>query len=156
VALVPQLVDALGCPVVASGGIADGRGVAAALVLGAGAAQMGTAFVVAEESGAHPGYKRAVREARDDGTAITRAFSGRPARGVRNRFVRDLAAHEAELPPYPIQNSLTRGLRAAAARENRTDLLSLWAGQAAALSRPAPAAEILAGAAEQARRLLGG
>lgn len=135
VALVPQLVDALGIPVIASGGIMDGRGLAAALCLGAQAAQMGTAFIVCEESGAPEAHKAAILEATDDATAITRAFSGRPARGIRNRFLLELAGRDTELPLFPIQNALTRDIRGAAARQDRPEFMSLWAGQAARLAR---------------------
>jgi nitronate monooxygenase len=110
-ALVPQLADALSVPVVASGGIMDGRGLAAALILGAEAVQMGTAFLVCEESGAHPKYKRAVLGSAEDSTSVTRAFSGRPARGVKNRFLIEVSEHEEELPPFPVQNALTKDVR---------------------------------------------
>jgi nitronate monooxygenase len=142
-ALVPQVVDALSIPVIASGGIMDGRGLAAALVLGAGAAQMGTAFLACEESGAHPEFKRAVLEASEDETAVTCAFSGRAARGIKNRFLREIGPHEEELPPFPVQNTLTKNVRAAAQRQGRPEFMSLWAGQALRLARPTNAAEIV-------------
>ena len=156
VALVPQMVDALSVPVIASGGIADGRGIAAALCLGAAAVQMGTAFLACEESGAHPAYKAAVLEATEDATAITRAFSGRPARGIRNRMLLELEEHEDDLPPYPVQNELTKGIRAAARERERPEFMSLWAGQAARLARRRPAAEVLRTAVEQAEAALAG
>ncbi|MDQ3864210.1 MAG: nitronate monooxygenase [Actinomycetota bacterium] len=149
-ALVPQMVDALAVPVVASGGIMDGRGIAAALCLGAQAAQMGTAFLACEESGAHPSYKAAVLEATEDGTAITRAFSGRPARGIKNRLLLELAEHEEQIAPYPLQNALTQGIRAAARKQDRPEFMSLWAGQAARLARSTTAAEIVTSVAEEA------
>jgi nitronate monooxygenase len=139
-ALVPQVVDAVGVPVVAAGGVMDGRGMAAALALGAEGVQMGTRFLVAAESGAPEGYKRRVRAARDTDTVITRAVSGRPARGLPNRLV---AALEAAGPPalgYPRQAAASAGLRAAAAAADRPDLIALWAGQAAGLAHGAPAA----------------
>ncbi|HZC19029.1 MAG TPA: nitronate monooxygenase, partial [Rubrobacteraceae bacterium] len=142
-ALVPQVVDALSIPVIASGGIMDGRGLAAALILGAEAAQMGTAFLACEESGAHPEYKRAVLEASEDETAVTRAFSGRAARGIKNRFLVEISEHEGELPPFPVQNALTRDVRAAAQSQDRPEFMSLWAGQALRLARPTNAAEIV-------------
>lgn len=135
VALVPQLVDAIEVPVVASGGIMDGRGLAAALCLGAQSVQMGTAFLLCEESGAPAAHKVAVLAATDDATAITRAFSGRPARGIQNRFLLELAGHEEELPPFPVQNALTRDIRGAAGKQSRPEFMSLWAGQAAGLAR---------------------
>ncbi|MBA2443654.1 MAG: nitronate monooxygenase [Rubrobacter sp.] len=140
-ALVPQLADAVGIPVVASGGIMDGRGLAAALALGAEGVQMGTAFLVCPESGAHAGYKRAVLGATEEETTVTRAFSGKPARGLRNRFAAEMEGRE--VPEYPVQNAHTRDLRAAAAQQDRTELMSLWAGQAARLARPLPAAELV-------------
>ncbi len=156
VALVPQMVDALSVPVIASGGIVDGRGIAAALCLGAEAVQMGTAFLPCEESGAHPAYKAAVLEATEDATGITRAFSGRPARGIKNRMLLDLAAHEDDLPPYPVQNELTKPIRGAAREGGRAEFMSLWAGQAARLARPKPAADVLREAVEQAGAVLAG
>jgi nitronate monooxygenase len=141
-ALVPQVVDAVKAPVVAAGGIMDGRGVAAALALGAEAASLGTAFLLCPEAGTSAPYRAAMRAARDDSTVITRAFSGRAARGLANRFTREMA--KAPLAPYPAQNSLTRELRAAAARAGDFELLSLWAGQAAPLARELPAAALVA------------
>jgi nitronate monooxygenase len=153
-ALVPQMVDALSVPVVASGGIMDGRGLAAALVLGAGAAQMGTAFLACEESGAHPEFKRAVLQAAEDGTAITRAFSGRPARGIKNRFLIEVGANEQGLAPFPVQNALTRDVRAAAQEQDRPEFMSLWAGQAARLARRTTAADLVRETAEEADAVL--
>ena len=149
-ALIPQMVDALSIPVVASGGIMDGRGLAAALVLGAEAAQMGTAFLACEESGAHPEFKRAVLEAAEDETAVTRAFSGRAARGVKNRFLVEVGEHEEELPPFPVQNTLTKDVRAAAQEQDRPEFMSLWAGQAVRLARITSAAELLGSVVEGA------
>ncbi len=153
-ALVPQLADALSIPVVASGGIMDGRGLAAALILGAEAVQMGTAFLVCEESGAHPKYKRAVLEAAEDETAVTRVFSGRAARGLKNRFLVEVGEHEGELPPFPVQNALTRDVRAAAQRQDRPEFMSLWAGQAVRLARPTNVAELLGSVVEGAEAAL--
>ncbi|MCA1829056.1 MAG: nitronate monooxygenase [Myxococcales bacterium] len=141
-ALVPQIVDAVRVPVVAAGGIMDGRGVAAALALGAQAASLGTAFLLCPEAGTSAPYRTALRQARDDSTVITRAFSGRAARGLANRFTREMSG--APLAPYPVQNSLTREMRAAAARAGDHELLSLWAGQAASLAREIPAGELVA------------
>ena len=142
VALVPQVVDAVRVPVVASGGIMDGRGVAAALVLGAAAAQLGTAFLTCEEAGVPPAYKEAILGAREDGTRTTRAFSGRPARGIVNRFMREVEG--GDVLPFPLQNALTRPLRTAAARANRAEFLSLWAGQGVRMARRQKAAELVA------------
>jgi nitronate monooxygenase len=140
-ALVPQVVDAVRVPVVASGGIMDGRGVAAALVLGAAGAQLGTAFLTCEEAGVPPAYKEAILRAREDGTRTTRVFSGRPARGIVNRFMREM--QDGDVLPFPLQNTLTRPLRAAAAKGNRAEFLSLWAGQGVRLARRLKAAELV-------------
>jgi nitronate monooxygenase len=143
-ALVPRLVDATGLPVIAAGGIMDGRGIAAAFALGAGAVQMGTAFLACDESGAHPKWKAALGgEADARGTRLTRVFSGRWARGLVNGFMDAHRADEAAVPPYPLQNALTAELRAAAAMAGDVEAMSLWAGQAAALTRPMSAAELV-------------
>ena len=157
VALVPQLVDAIDVPIVASGGIMDGRGLAAALCLGAQAVQMGTAFLLCEESGAPTAHKSAIFETTDDATTITRAFSGRPARGIQNRFLLELAAHEEELPSFPVQNALTKDIRGAAGKQDRPEFMSLWAGQAAGLARQTSsqkAADLVSEVAEGAKSVL--
>lgn len=143
VALVPQIVQAVKIPVIAAGGIMAGRGIAAALRLGAVAAQMGTAFLTCPEAGIHPGWKQLLRGPAAGRTIVTRAFSGKPARALVNEYVERLRPHEHELPPYPIMNALTTELRAAAAKAGRPEFLSLWAGQGAALSRGLPAAELV-------------
>lgn len=151
-ALVPQVVDAVDVPVIAAGGIADGRGLAAALALGAGGAQVGTAFLACPETAIHPLYREALRAARAEETTITRAFSGRPARAVRNRAVDELGGDPL---PYPAQLSLTAPLGAAAAERGSAAFLSMWAGQAAPLAREAPAAEVMAAIVRDAERILG-
>ncbi len=151
-ALVPQLADSLSVPVVAAGGIMDGRGLAAALVLGAEGVQMGTAFLPCPESGIHPKYKEAVLAAESEETALTRAFSGKPARGIRNRFLSEMDGEE--VPEYPVQNAYTKDIRAAAAKEDRIELLSLWAGQASRLGRAVPAAEVIEGTVREATQRL--
>lgn len=153
-ALTPRVVDAVEIPVLAAGGVMDGRGLAAALALGADGAQMGTAFLTCPESGAHPGYKEAILRAAEDDTTLTRAFSGKLARGLRNRFTEEMADREGELPDYPVQNAYTRDLRAAAAREDRTEFMSLWAGQAAGMASSLPAAEVVERTASEAYRIL--
>lgn len=158
-ALVPQAVDAVRIPVVASGGIMDGRGIAAALALGAQAVQMGTAFLTTDEAGIPEVYKAAILEAREDETRVTRAFSGRPARGIANRFMDEAEGEAGAILPYPLQNELTRSLRTAAARQGKKDFLSLWAGQGLRLARRQPAGELVARLAEETeaviRRLAG-
>jgi nitronate monooxygenase len=134
-ALVPQMADRVQLPVIAAGGIADGRGIAAALVLGAQGVQMGTAFLTCEESTAHQRHKEAVLAMSDESTVVTRVFSGKPARGIANAFIEALAPYEQAVPPYPVQNALSRDIRQAAAKQQRSEYLSMWAGQAGALSR---------------------
>lgn len=152
-ALIPQLVDALPIPVIASGGIMDGRGVVAALALGASAVQMGTAFLASPESGANPAYKAAVLASKDAQTVITRVFSGRPARGLANRFAREMADLANELPPFPVLNAMTRDIRQAAAKQGRAEYLSLWAGQASALATARPAGDIVREIMEQVAQI---
>jgi nitronate monooxygenase len=141
-ALVPQVVDATGLPVFAAGGIGDGRGVAAVLALGATAAALGTAFLLANESGISPAYRRVLASEKAARTVLTRAFSGRTARGIPNRVIEELA-DPADIAPYPFQNAMTRDVRTAAAEQGRAEFLSLWAGQAAPLATAKPAAEIV-------------
>jgi len=143
IALVPQIVDAIRLPVIASGGIMDGRGIVAAMALGASAVQMGTAFLTCHECGAAAAYKRAVLEAADDSTSLTRAFSGRWARGIRNRFMEASKRAGAEPLSYPWQNSLTGPMRAAASRKGETAFLSLFAGQGTRLARSMSAADLM-------------
>lgn len=144
IALVPQVVDAVRVPVVASGGIMDGRGIAAALVLGAEAAQLGTAFLTCPESGVPASHKRAILDAHEHATRLTRAFSGRPARGLANRLM-DLIDGDADaIAGFPVQNALTRSVRTAAAAAEDADHLSLWAGQGVRLARSLPAAQLVA------------
>ncbi|HEX7760869.1 MAG TPA: nitronate monooxygenase [Caulobacteraceae bacterium] len=128
-ALVGDIRRALDLPVLAAGGIMDGRGVAAALALGAAAAQMGTAFLLADEAVTNKPWRRAIETAPEDPTRLTRAFTGRHARGIENRFMREMRAVEDEVPAYPVQNRLTGELRAAAIRADEPDMTSLWAGQ---------------------------
>jgi nitronate monooxygenase len=157
VALVPQVVDAVRLPVVASGGIMDGRGIVAALALGAAAVQMGTAFLTCREAGIPEAYKQAIVAARDDGTRLTRAFSGRPARGIVNRFMTEMEAPGpgGHILPFPLQNALTRPLRAAAAQQGRAEYLSLWAGQGARLARLDSATDLVARLAREIDATLG-
>ncbi|MFC4608777.1 NAD(P)H-dependent flavin oxidoreductase [Streptomyces maoxianensis] len=134
--LVPQVAQAVSIPVVAAGGIADGRGIAAALTLGADGVQIGTGFLATEESGASAIHRAALHGPDAYTTVLTRAFSGRLARAIPNRFTREVLAYENELAPYPMQYTLTRPLRAAAAEHGLADYVNLWSGQAAALTRP--------------------
>jgi nitronate monooxygenase len=142
-ALVPQVVDAVKTPVIAAGGIGDGRGIAAALMLGAQGVQMGTAFLTCPESAAHPVWRKALTEAGPDATRLTFAFSGRPARGLENRYMREMAGKETLFPAFPIPNALTGPLRKASAARNTGDFQSMWAGQAAGMAKPLPAKELM-------------
>lgn len=143
VALVPQVVDAVDVPVIAAGGIADRRGVAAAFALGASGVQVGTAFLATAESAATTAHRDAIRSTAADETVLTRAMSGRLARGARNRAVRAIEA-SGTIAPFPMQNWLTGRFRAAAGEQNLGELQSLWMGQAAPLARGTTAAEVFA------------
>ena len=144
IALVPQIADAVRLPVIASGGIMDGRGIAAALALGASAVQLGTAFLTTDEAGAPECYKQAILGARENQTRLTRAFSGRPARGIVNRFMEQVDREPGAILPFPLQNALTRPLRTAAAKAGRAEFLNLWAGQGLRMARREPAARLVA------------
>ena len=157
--LVAQCVDALaprGLPVIAAGGIMDGRGIAAAQALGAEAVQMGTAFLAADESAIGRAYRDALATATATDTRTTRVFSGRPARGIVNAMMDRLQAHEATVPAYPVQNALTGALRRASAEAGRADHLSLWAGQGVAAVRPMPAGDLVAALEAEWRAALAG
>lgn len=143
-ALVPVVADRVSVPVIAAGGIADGRGIAAALTLGAQGVQLGTAFLACEESGASAPHREALFGEGARYTALTRAFTGRLARGLRNHFVEDMAARKPPLFPYPIQSWFTGSFRQAAMEQGRADLISLWAGQAAPLLRHRKAGALFA------------
>lgn len=137
-ALVPQVVDAVGVPVIAAGGIADGRGVAAALALGAHGVQVGTAFLATRESAAGDAHRALLGAPGTPRTVLTRAYTGRLARGIPNRLLDELAG--VEPAPYPFQGYYLGPLKRAAIEQGRTDLLSLWSGQAAPLVRHREAA----------------
>jgi nitronate monooxygenase len=134
-ALVPQIADRVKMPVIAAGGIADGRGIAAALTLGADAVQIGTAFFACEESGATKCHRDLLFRAETRHTGLSRTFTGRYARGIYNRFAEEMKTHESQLAQYPAQVSIVAPLRAAALAQGRTDLVALWAGQSAPLVR---------------------
>ncbi len=142
-ALVPTIRAAVDLPVIAAGGIMDGRGVAAALALGAAAVQMGTAFLLSDQTAISKPWRRALEKAGDDPTRLTRAFTGRHARGIENRFMREMLGVEGKVPAYPVQNRLTQPLRAAAAKADTPEMISLWAGQAVGLAKPGDAGEMI-------------
>jgi len=137
--LVPQVVDRVRIPVIAAGGIADARGVRAALALGAGAAQVGTAFLACAESNASPAHRAALFTPAAHRTELTRVFTGRLARGIRNRLVAEVSEHL----PYPAQSWLVGTFRQAAMAQGRADLMSLWAGQSASLLQHRTAGELM-------------
>ena len=154
-ALLPQVRDAVSLPVIAAGGIADARGVAAALILGASAAQVGTGFLRCPEAKMHPAYAARLASTEAHETTITRAFSGRPGRGVANAYVRAANAADAPRPaPYPIQRGLTRAMRQAAEQAGDADRMQLWAGQSAKLAQDQPAGILCQHLWEEATRLL--
>ena len=141
--LLPAVVDAVRLPVVATGGIADGRGVAAALMLGASAVQIGTGFLRCPEAKIPSAWADALAWTRPDDTMISRVFSGRPGRGIATGFVKAATAPGAPRPaPYPVQRGLTAPMRAQGTRDNDPDRIQAWAGQSAALARALPAAEL--------------
>ena len=156
ISLVPQVVDAVSVPVIASGGIMDGRGIVAALALGASGVQMGTAFLTCNEAGISDAYKQAILAAHEDQTRITRAFSGRPARGIINRFLTEMESAQEAILPFPIQNAVTRPLRSAAAKQGRAEFLSLWAGQGVRMARRQSAQELVARLGGEAERVIAG
>ena len=132
--LVPQITDKANVPVIAAGGIADARGVIAALALGAEGVQMGTVFLACEESGASLIHRQALRGKTAGHTALTKGFTGRLARGIHNRLLQELNQEGTAVLPYPLQRSLVRNLAIPAEAAGRWDLLPLWAGQSANLS----------------------
>jgi nitronate monooxygenase len=149
-ALVPQVVDAVKVPVVAAGGIADGRGIAAAFALGASGVQIGTAYLRCPESKLTAPARAALAQAHDDSTVITNVMTGRPARGVANRAMREVGPISPDAPAFPHAATALMPLKAAAEKLGRVDFTNLWAGQAVRMGRDIPASELtraLAGAA---------
>lgn len=133
--LIPQVADHVRIPVIAAGGIMDGRGLMASLCLGAKAVQMGTAFLTCTESGAHQLYKNAILNASEDQMVLTNAFSGKWARGIKNRFIEEMQKNGASYPEFPVQNALTQPIRKASAAQNNPDFMSLWSGQSPRLAK---------------------
>lgn len=134
-ALVPQVVDAVTLPVVAAGGIADGRGIAAAFALGAAGVQLGTAYLFTPESLITDLHRSALRDSHDDHTALTNVFSGRPARAIMNRIMREVGPMSDEAPPFPTAGGALAPLKASAEAAGAADFSSLWSGQSARLGR---------------------
>jgi nitronate monooxygenase len=142
-ALVPQIVDAVDVPVIAAGGMADGRGIAAALALGASGVQLGTAFLSCLEANIGAAYRSALRAAGDDDTRLTRAFSGRPARAMNNRYIEAMGEHRTTLPDFPTMYGFSEPLEQAARDGGKSGFeFFLW-GQGAGLNRELPAAQLV-------------
>ena len=143
-ALLPQIVDAVSVPVIAAGGIADSRGIAAALILGAGAVMIGTGFLRSPEAKISPAWAAALASTEADETMLTRAFTGRTGRGIANAFARAAAAPDAPpAAPYPLQRGLTRAMREAATKAGHADRMQMWAGQSAKLASNEPAQQLV-------------
>lgn len=155
-ALLGETCGAVALPVIASGGIMDGQDIAAVLQLGAAAVQLGTAFLPCPELGAPEAYKRALLDAKTDNTVITRAYSGRPARGIPNTFIAMVAGKEAAILPFRQQNDLTRPMRNASGAQGTPEYISLWAGQGVARSRALPAARLVETLMEETLRAAAG
>ncbi len=141
-ALLPQVADAVSVPVIAAGGIGDARGIVAAFALGASGVQMGTAYLFCPEANVSPGYRQALQEATDTGTAVTNLFSGRPARGVLNRYLRETGPMSASALAFPYAATMVAPLRAASEKAGSLDYMQLWAGQSARLAQALPADQL--------------
>jgi nitronate monooxygenase len=149
-ALVPQVVDAVTIPVIAAGGIADGRGIAAAFALGAAAVQIGTAYLFCPEANVPPPYRPALAKAKDNGTALSNVFTGRPARMLVNRLVREVGPMSNLAPEFPLARGGIAPLLAKAGPDRSSDFMPIFAGQAAALGRELPAGELTVRLADEA------
>ncbi len=158
-ALVPQVVDAVKVPVIAAGGIADGRGIAAAFALGAAGVQIGSAYLRCPESKVSAPARALLAEARDDSTVLTNVMTGRPARGLVNRVMREVGPISPDAPAFPHAATALAPLKAAAEKLGKVDFTNLWVGQAVRLGRDMPAAELTRALANDAlarmRRLAG-
>ena len=153
-ALVPQVVDAVKIPVIAAGGIGDGRGIAAALALGAAGVQMGTAFLLTPEAKTGPLHRAALKQANDNSTTLTNLFTGRPARSIVNRYIREVGPLSPHAPPFPLAAGAAQPLRAAAEAKGSSDFMPLWSGQAPSLCREMPSGELLAALVDETEAVL--
>jgi nitronate monooxygenase len=156
-ALVPQVVDAVKVPVVAAGGIGDGRGIAAALALGAAGVQIGTAFLLSPEARTSPLHRAALKQANDGSTTLTNVFTGRPARGIVNRYVREVGPMSPDAPQFPLAAGASQPMRTAGEAKGSADFTPLWSGQAPTFARELPTADLIAALVKEtevvARRL---
>ena len=156
-ALVPQVVDSVKVPVIAAGGIGDGRGIFAALALGAAGVQIGTAFMLTPEAKTTPLHRAALKQANDNSTTLTNVFTGRPARGIVNRYVREVGPMSDLAPAFPLAAGAAQPMRAAAEKAGSADFTSLWSGQAPTFAREMPSGDLFARLVEEtgkvARRL---
>ncbi len=153
-ALVPQIADAVSVPVIAAGGIADGRGVAAAFVLGASAAQVGTAYLFCPEARVSAPHREALGTATDSETAVTNLFTGRPARGIMNRIMREIGPMSLLAPAFPLAGGALMPLRAKAEPQGSGDFMNLWAGQAVGIKHSLGAAQLTRKLADDALSIL--
>lgn len=153
-ALLPQIVDAVDVPVVAAGAIASGRSIAAAMALGASGVQIGTAYLLSDESRISHLHRETLIASASDHTAITNLFSGRPARGLYNRLMREIGPLSADTPQFPLASAALGPLKKAAEAQGKADFSSLWSGQAGPLAQPGPAGEITQHLAQEALAVL--
>ena len=151
--LIPQTVDEVSIPVIAAGGIMDARGLMASICLGAKGVQMGTAFLTCLESGAHETHIAAILNAHEDQTVLTRAFSGKWARGIENRFTSEMRRHERFLPDFPIQNVMTQDIRKSSAIQTTPEFMSLWSGQSPRLAKNQTVQELIQNVMEDVKRI---
>jgi nitronate monooxygenase len=154
-ALVPQIADAVKLPVIAAGAVSDARGIAAAFMLGAAGVQVGSAFLHCPESKVTAPHRAALSSAQDDGTRVTNLMTGRPARGLINRVMRDIGPISELAPQFPLAGGALMPLKAKAEAQGSGDFTSMWAGQAASLGRALPAGEVTRKLAAEAQALLG-
>ncbi len=152
--LVPQIVDAVNIPVVAAGGIMDSRGLVASIALGAEGIQMGTAFLTTEESGASQLYKDAISQSKETDSLVTHVFTGKPARGINNDFIRKMNEFDGDIPDYPIQNQLTTTLRKASAQAGDPQWTHLWSGQSPRLAQHVTAQKLMEDIIQEAQTLI--
>jgi nitronate monooxygenase len=155
ISLVPTVVAAVKVPVVATGGVTDGKGLAAALVLGASAVQIGTGFLRCPEANIHPAWADALVRTAPENTTVSRVFSGRAGRSIATAYVREATRSEAPLPaPYPVQRGLTAAMRGAAIKDGDVERMQAWAGQSASLAKSMPAELLTADIWREAQDLL--